>query len=313
MTAKIIGKKVLLPSVTVMEGERNVDVITFLIDREYNGIDLSEMNAYANIERGDGSTDKILLEVNEEENALSVVWPIDGNVTAVAGDLYAQISFADQTGETVFATEKFVLRVNSSIDAYEDLTGREPNVLYRLQQTMYNYVDRMQTILNEVNAGLTALGNSGSGGGGGTVIDANHPLSAAYVSGLADVATSGSYSDLIDAPSAEDVVYYVMQELNPIITQVATALTPCILKYVSLNATASEITAVSNYNKNVIRDYLDAGLFVRRILLWDEATDYYYTLSYVTVRNGQATFRFNKGTGYSAIYNLSTGAYGFSE
>ncbi|MBQ9482199.1 MAG: hypothetical protein IJU84_08555 [Clostridia bacterium] len=313
MTAKIIGKKVILPACAVMEGERNVDEIVFLSAAEYNGVDLSELNAYANIQRSDSTTDKILLETEPAEEGIAVRWPIDASVTAVAGDLYAQISFVSDTGETVFATENFILRINPSIDAYEDLTDRDPNALYRLQQTMYNYVGRMQTLLSEVNARIDDLG-SGSGGSGGTTIDANHHVSAAYIDGLAEVATSGSYNDLTDTPSISDVTDYVMLQLEPVISQVTTLLTPCVIKYASLNDTPSVITAVSNYNKTVLRDYLDAGLFVRTLVLWDEGNNYYYPLAYITENNGQVTFGFKKGnSSYSAIYNTNTGTYGFSE
>ena len=320
LTAKIIGKKAVLPAVTLMEGERMVDEITFLIDANYNGTDLSSMNAYANIERSDGSTDKILLETLLTESVLSVKWVIDASVTAVAGELSAQISFVDDEGETVFATERFTLQINSSIDAYEDLTDREPNALYRLQQAMYNYVDRMQDILDDVNARIAALGNDGEGSGGesqgssGTVIDANNKLSVAYIDGLADVATSGSYYDLVDAPDEEDLLYYILQGLEPVIEEVTTMLTPCVIKYISFNDSPSVMTSLLNENKEVIRDYLDAGLFVREMILWDQSTNYFYQLQYVSFSNNQYNFVFRKGNSYyTAVYNMSTGSYGFSE
>ena len=309
MTAKISGKTVLLPSFTIMEGERMVDEIVFETDKFYNDIDLSALNAYVNIERADGTMDKISLETSVEDDVLTAVWTIDASATAVSGDLEAQISFANNDGTVVFATEKFTLKVDSSIDAYVDLTSRQPSALYALQQAMSNYVSRMQYYLGEVQE---LIGGVGSGGSGGTTIDANNPISASYVSGLATVATTGSYDDLTDKPNLSSFITYSQLEL--IAMSFLNLVSPIVLYYVSVNANASTISTCCTLNASALSDYMEENNgFARTVLLFDESSNSYYPATRIMDTSSQLRIYFNKGSGYIAIYDKSNGAYGFSE
>lgn len=308
MTAKITGKRVYLPSVVIMEGERSVDKIEFSIQKMYGDIDLSSMTAYANIERADGTTDKIVLQTAVSGDELTVLWKIDESATAVAGELLSQISFATETGDVIFATEKFTLQVNSSIDAYTDLTDRGPNAFYRLQSRMYEYVNRMQELLLEVNDKIEELET----GTGGAIIDEQHKVPANLVSGLAAVATSGSYNDLTNKPDLSG--YCSQEQYESLLLMAQYILTPIYLKYVAMTDEASVISSVSAENKQKMLEYLDAGIFVRPIYLYEEAANAYYPVIGLINTDAQLTIQFKHGDSlYIAFLNKSNNTYGFMQ
>ena len=325
MTVKISGKTVMLPACTVIEGECNVDDITFEIDKYYNEVDLSTMTAYANIERSDGTTDKITLDRFCIDDVVYATWTIDSSATAIPGELQVQISFVNEEGTVVFITEKFSLQVQSSIDAYTDLTQRDPNALYRLQQAMYNYVNRMQLILDDVNERLIALngsGGSGSGGSGtggsgtgGTTYGPSNQLPASYVSGLAAVATSGSYNDLLDKPENMDTSNFITyNEALAAMLEFQEMFSPVIITYLAVMDTSPSFNTIANENREkLINYYNNNNNFGRPMLLFDPSNNVYYPLMKITDGTPQLTFHFSRGTGYSVQINKNNFTYGFSE
>ena len=159
MTAKITGKKITLPSLSLMEGESRVETVTFILDRYYGDVDLSELIGFVNLLRSDGSTDKVELETETDEEEITATWVIDAGATACPGELGVQVSFVSDDGSVVFATEKVVMDVGASIDAYRDMVDHTPSAVYRLRQIINTYVsatDRAIEDLNDRVDGITA-------------------------------------------------------------------------------------------------------------------------------------------------------------
>ncbi len=312
LKAKIFGKKVILPSVCVMEGERLVDEITFDFPKSYNNTDLASLTPFANLMRSDGSTDKIQLSATVGEY-IAVTLPVNASVTAVPGELSVQISFESDGGEIVFITEKFTLNINCSVNAYKDLTDREPSAIYSLRMQMIAYVNRMQQLVDEFNDKLNNYDGSTSGsGGGGVAYDEENKLPASYIDGLANVATSGSYTDLSNKPNLG--IYATQTSVTQGDDAVKLLTQPLFIKYISFEDTNEVILALCNENKAVMAEFVAAGKFVRPTYLWDVANETYYPLVMATISGAQYELYFQKNsTLYIAIYDGEQDSYGFSE
>ena len=311
MTAKIIGKKVMLQDFPVLEGERKVDKIDFELPLSYGETDLSGLTAYANIKRADGTTDKITLDVTKTEENLQARLLIDASVTAVPGELGVHISFENDEGTVVFMTERFVLNVSPSVNAYRDFTDRTPGAIHKLQLDMLSYVKRMQELVDEYEQKENQGGSSGSGGG--QVYDENNKLPASFVDGLANVATSGEYSDLNGTP---DMSYYVNLSMFAQAIELFEQVTaPVYIENLSFSQETSELLAGCEANKALIKDWLSYGAFVRPLYLRNSSLNIIYPIHYASYSEGnQLDIYFQKETGlYSITYNIPNNTYGFSE
>ncbi len=317
MTAKIIGKKVIMQSSVIIEGERCVDSIVFTLPEYYGSVKLSDMECFANLLRPDGSTDKIPLAYEVADGEMTVSWQIGASVTSVAGDALCHLSFENSEGTVVFMTERFTLSVKQAFNAYEDYTERVPSALYQLRSQMAAYVSRMQELIDEVDAKIDGF-EGGSGSGGGQVYDQNNKLPAAYVDGLATVATSGDYSDLTgspEIPAMPDMSAYATVEKAAELDGEATAkLSPLYLKYISFDDDNSTILSLMSENSEVMKEYCKTGVYARPLILWDEGGKYYYNSTHVYDTGAQIDVFFKKGSGvYSITYNRQNNTFGFSE
>ena len=284
MTAKITGKKITLPSLSLMEGESRVETVTFVLDRYYNDVDLSDLTGFVNLLRSDGSTDKVELEVETDEEEITATWVIDGGATACPGELGVQVSFVSEDGSVVFATEKVSMEVGASIDAYRDMVNHSPSAVYRLRQIINTYVSATDSAIGDVNDRLD---------------------------GLAAVATSGSYSDLTGKPNLTN--YVTNTNLSLVLSNV---IKPTYLKYVSLTDNPSVILALSAENKTALGNWYNASSQIggwMPIMLWSQTGDFYFATQ-ISETSTQVGITFKKGNGnYYAFYSKSTGNFSFSE
>ena len=293
-----------------MEGERLVDKIDIEVPTDYEGVNLSAMNAYANLKRSDGSTDKIMLTKSGEGDYFAVRLEIDASVTAVPGDAEVYISFESDDGTVVFMSEGFTLQIHSTPNAYKDYTDRTPSALHKLQLAMYEYVQKMQELYDEVNAmvegleGSVGSGGTGSAGGTGGSYSEENKLPAAYVEGLAAVATSGSYSDLTEAPDL--TAYATLEEVKRLAS-------PSVIKYIAIDAEASVMLAAMKANKAVLKEYVADGVGARRLLMLKEDTNELFPVKYYINGEKQLDIYFTVGTSsYIVNFNKSSGSYSFS-
>lgn len=315
MTAKIIGKKVMISNLAVIEGERLVDEIVFEMPIAYGQTDLTDKEAHVNLRRADGSTDKIVVPFVVDGETIFVTWKLDATATAVPGELDVHLSFESLEGDVIYMTERFTLNIQPSVDAYRDLTDRSPTALSKLQRQMAEYVMRMQELVDEVNEKISGIegGGTGSGGGsgGGAVYDEANKLPADYVDGLAAVAKSGSYGDLIDAPFL--ALYATQAELASKGDEIKNTFSPIYVKYITNSNTFAEIIDWSNYNKAVLTEWKGGANLSRPVFLWDTATNTYYPTYYVVLSEDQADIFFLKDNAlYSVFYNSANDSFGFN-
>lgn len=298
MKAKIIGKRVMLPKLTVAAGERLVDKIVFYAPAVYGDVDLTALEAFANIRRADSTTDKIVLAKDGEGEEFNVTLPIDATVTAVAGELEARISFESEEGKVVYMTERFFLDVESSIDAFTDYTDREPNALYEQRKLMAEYVSAMQDLVDEFNAMLDDYRKNGL----------EVKVTAENVSGLAKVATSGSYNDLSDLP-----------DLSSIGGGGGGGNPPFILEYISTSFDTNKVAELRKTNRAVMAEFVKTAptysqVYIKRT---DDDTGFVNFYPYYRLRelnnNISLFFQFDSETTYSITYNKSTDTYVFVE
>lgn len=303
----------MLQDFPVLEGERLVDKIDFEIPLSYGKTNLSELTAYANVKRADGTTDKITLEVTEAEENLQASLMIDASLTAVPGELGVHISFENDEGTVVFMTERFTLNVSPSVNAYRDFTDRTPGAIQKLQLDMLAYVKRMQELVDEYEQKENSSQGSTGGSGGGQVYDENNKLPVAFVDGLASVATSGDYSDLSGTP---DMSYYVnLSMFAQALELFEKIVQPVYLEDLNFNMDTSELIAGCEANKALVKEWLEYGAFVRPIYLRNSSLHSIYPVYYASYSEGnQIDIYFKKETTlYSITYNIPNDTYGFSE
>lgn len=302
MTAKIIGKRVLLSADVIVEGEAGMDSISFEMPSVYNGVDLSGMLCYVAIQRADGTADKIGLDHVVEGQKVLFTLPVSESVTAVAGELFLQVLFENADSTVVFVSERFGLEVKPSIDAYGEHLTRDPNALQRLQKTMLEYVYAMQKLVDEANA----LFKEGAG------FNEENKLSAAYVDGLAAVATSGSYNDLTDKPDLSK--YCTAEDLEGLVPGGGSGtVSPLIIKHTTYDDDIDLMIEIFDYNKAAIAEYMERGLS-SDVMLYISATKKYVPVNFIIDGDTQTEFYFDGPSGtYISIYTKSSGSYGFSD
>jgi hypothetical protein len=117
-----------------VRGDNNSNNILFVLDKTYNGIDLSTRSAqlvlvgdfmadpYADI-----ITENTGLSVTVKSATIEVVWTVGANQTYSEGTGHAQIQFVD--GTDVWNSKPFNLYVSDSLDADELVVAHNPSII----------------------------------------------------------------------------------------------------------------------------------------------------------------------------------------
>ncbi len=308
MTAIIKDKKVITSNFTVIQGETGCDELVFKLNKNYNGTDLSTFTAYAGIKRPDGTTDKIQLqcEVSQtESNTLILTLEVNESVTAISGELECQLSFENQAGTVIWKTESFFFQVKNAINAFKDFSERAPDAVTKLQQKMYAYVAQMAELKEEAETYLEEISKANLSPYG-----QNNKLNAQYVDGLSNVATSGSYTDLLNKPDLSS--YVTNHSLAIQLGNFKTENGPILIKWISVSDSDTIKASKKQYNKTEMAKYLASGILKRSLFLWEEENDMYYPVTYYYYDGDEIDCGFDMlGTSYSISYVASTNTFNF--
>ncbi|MBE5756233.1 MAG: hypothetical protein E7342_00355 [Clostridiales bacterium] len=155
MVIKIINKRVILPETNVFEGENGVDLISFEMDRFYDGVDLSSYDAYLKYVRCDGVSDKVLLNKKVEENVMYLEFKVVNRFTNLSGEVKIQLSF--EKDDKIFNTELFYIDVKKSITGLEELDDPTKMQILEFYIKKSEFEEEREKIINAVSSSFTQL------------------------------------------------------------------------------------------------------------------------------------------------------------
>lgn len=115
MIAEITDKKVNVKQPSFFCGDKNADLLTFIISKEYNGISLADVPVYIKTKNALGECFKRLLKSETDGEKLVIVWKPAEEATRVSGRLACQISFEKDDGTLVLNTRMFSVLIGDSI------------------------------------------------------------------------------------------------------------------------------------------------------------------------------------------------------
>lgn len=111
----IKDKKVNVKQPSFFCGDKNVDCLTFSIDKTYNGLSLKDIPVYVKTKNGLGACYKRLLEAKEQDGKLYIEWKLGEEATSVGGRLLCQIVFENDDGSVVLNTKTFNVFIGESV------------------------------------------------------------------------------------------------------------------------------------------------------------------------------------------------------
>ncbi len=155
MKGTITGRRVIPDRYEIFENDNNVKSITFTVPKINDGIDLTNLYAFVNLENENFVTNKTLLSkiVNEEEIVLTL--NIDNAISLDDGVTKAQISFESADLSIVYSTAIFYIDVKSSVDSYSNTLVSAKALLdlqTNLTKTLDSVNDKIAQALEEAKA-----------------------------------------------------------------------------------------------------------------------------------------------------------------
>ncbi len=148
MTGKIIDRRVVPSTYEIFENDNNAKSITFTVSKINDGIDLTNLYAFVNIENEDFVTNKILLTKTVNENDVTLVFNMDSSISFEDGITKAQISFESSDLSIVYSTAVFYIDVKSSVDSYSN-TQISAKALHDLQSEFTKTLDSVNDKVNQ--------------------------------------------------------------------------------------------------------------------------------------------------------------------
>ncbi len=158
MTGKIINRRVVPDRYEIFEKDTNVKTITFTVPKVNDGVDLSDLYAFINLESENFITNKVLLTKIIEDDQITLTFNIDGAISNSDGITKAQISFESSDLSIIYSTAIFYIDVKASVDSYSN-TLLSAQSLYELQsnltKTLDSVKDKINQAVEEVKGSLT--------------------------------------------------------------------------------------------------------------------------------------------------------------
>ena len=158
MTGKIINRRVVPDRYEIFEKDTNVKTITFTVPKVNDGVDLSDLYAFINLESENFITNKVLLTKIIEDDQITLTFNIDGAISNSDGITKAQISFESSDLSIIYSTAIFYIDVKASVDSYSN-TLLSAQSLYELQsnltKTLDSVKDKINQAVEEVRGSLT--------------------------------------------------------------------------------------------------------------------------------------------------------------
>ncbi len=140
MTGKIIDRRVLPDRYEIFENDNNVKSITFTVSKVNDGVDLTDLYAFVNLESENFITNKVLLSKIINGDEVTLTFNIDGAISNNDGITKAQISFESSDLSIIYSTAIFYIDVKCSVDSYSN-TMISAQSLYELQSTLTKTID----------------------------------------------------------------------------------------------------------------------------------------------------------------------------
>ena len=122
MTGKIIDRRVVPDRYEIFENDSNVKTITFSVSKVNDGVDLTDLYAFINLESENFITNKVLLSKVVTGDQITLTFNIDGAISNNDGITKAQISFESSDLSIIYSTAIFYIDVKSSVDSYSNTT-----------------------------------------------------------------------------------------------------------------------------------------------------------------------------------------------
>ncbi len=148
MTGKIINRRVIPDRYEIFENDNNVKSIVFSVSKINDGVDLSNLYAFVNLENENFATNKVLLSKEIVGDDITLTFNIDNAISVVDGITKAQISFENSDLSIVYSTSIFYVDVKSSIDSYQN-TMISAKALYDLQNELTKTIDGINERVSE--------------------------------------------------------------------------------------------------------------------------------------------------------------------
>lgn len=131
---KIAGKTPVLKNIgTIVRGDTNSNILTFEINRYYDGVDLYNkiIKIIVRNELGMFTEDAVNLQYNSE--LLRFSWILSDSVTCKSGNVTAAIAFigAENGYKYAYRSLPFTFRVENTLDLDLDLSEEEPEPPYK--------------------------------------------------------------------------------------------------------------------------------------------------------------------------------------
>ncbi len=146
MEGRIINKSIIPDKFEIYEKDVNSSSIVFVVKKENDGLDFTQLDGYAHVEFESGRVDraKLLKEVRQTDVAFTL--KITANVSCEEGSHRIQLSFENQDLEIVYNTSIFTFEVKESIDgnlAYETLP---PSILNDIEQNFNGILNECKEV-----------------------------------------------------------------------------------------------------------------------------------------------------------------------
>lgn len=145
--------------VEVNQFDNNAVTVTAVFPSPYRGISLAELKPCILISSGDRIVSGSELTVGTGDSNKSIIWKISERYTQKAGTYFLQYAFADSLGTIKVYSERFILKVNQSVDYAADFLKYNPAFIDRLWAQINQAIsDKMPTKLSELtnDAGYVA-------------------------------------------------------------------------------------------------------------------------------------------------------------
>ncbi len=247
MTGKIIDRRVVPNKFEIYENDTNVKQITFSVAKINDGVDLTELYAFINLENENFDTNKVLLTKTVLENEISLVFNIDSAISVEDGITKAQISFESSDLSLIYSTAIFYVEVKTSINGYSNANVSAKS-LYDLQsnltKTLDSFNEKIKQALEEAKASMKFAELNIDG----VIYDGSESREIKHVGPKANEVTNTVYSNY--SGQTNDIKVYGDYNYENIDKVFGDGITTCVVKGVGEKI---EDVNDANYGKYLVR------------------------------------------------------------
>ncbi len=150
MDVKIIGKSVVPDRIVLYENDLGAKNLVFSSSKINDGVNLEVLNAYLEVEREEGVSDRFILDKTLVDDIIYFVLPINLALTETADLLSSQVVFENQEKTLSYRSKVFYIEVKNSIDGVSSYEQIAPTVLSQLETKMDKAVKDCESMKGEI-------------------------------------------------------------------------------------------------------------------------------------------------------------------